>query len=78
MHSDTARARRRKYAVPQMPCDVLWLWGRMRDFERNGFFIKDKTRLVSNLPAFARADLMRVTPKAAEFFARLAKEVRND
>ena len=67
--------RRRKYAVPQMPNDVLWLWGRLRDFERDGFFTKDKARLVSNLPEFAKTDLLRIAPKAAEFFGRLAKEV---
>ena len=67
--------RRRKYAVPQMPNDVLWLWGRMCDFERDGFFTKDKALLVSNLPEFAKTDLQRIAPKAAEFFVRVSKEV---
>ena len=67
--------RRRKYAVPQMPNDVLWLWGRLRDFEREGFFTKDKARIVSSAPGFAQADIKRIAPKAAEFFGRLAKEV---
>lgn len=67
--------RRRRYAVPQMPNDVLWLWGRMRDFERDGFFTKDKARIVLSAPGFAQADIKRTAPKAAEFFGRLAKEV---
>ena len=66
---------RRKYAVKQMPNDSLWLWGRMRDFERDGFFTKDKARIVSSAPGFVQADIKRIAPKAAEFFVRVSKEV---
>ncbi len=67
--------RKRIYTVPQMPDDSLWLWGRMKDFERYGYFEKDIKQLLTNLPDFVIADLKRTIPKAAVFFGQLAKVV---
>jgi len=56
---------------PQMPADVLWLWGRMRDFERDGFFHKSVANLLDPLTPSMRADIERIAPRMADFFNEL-------
>ena len=63
--------RRSKCLTEPIPDDVLWLWGRMRDFERDGFFTKDAKNLVRPMTEPMRADVARIAPLLVEFFGKL-------
>jgi hypothetical protein len=51
--------------------DALWLWGRLRDFERLGYFDKDCTELLIGMTPPMRADVREVLPAVLEFLQRL-------
>jgi hypothetical protein len=55
----------------QIPDDVLWLWGRMRDFERESFSNKDPAGLLEAMTETMRSDVARIAPLMAEFFTRM-------
>lgn len=57
--------------APQMPDDVLWLWGRIRDFERDGFFRKDAAAMREPMTDSMRADMARILPHLADFVSQL-------
>lgn len=57
--------------APKMPADSLWLWGRLRDLERDGFFSKDASELLGPMTESMLADMRRLAPLAAEFFSAL-------
>ena len=63
--------RRSKCLTAPIPDDVLWLWGRMRDFERDGFADKNTDQLVSKMTEPMRTDVARLAPAMVEFFAKL-------
>ena len=63
--------------VKPMPGDSLWIWGRFRDLERDGYFEKDISELLSPHTETMRADMIRIAPMAADFFTQL-KEVLNE
>lgn len=56
---------------PQMPDDSLWIWGRMRDFERESFSAKNPAALLEAMTETMRADVVRIAPLMAEFFNRI-------
>lgn len=56
---------------PEMPDDSLWIWGRMRDFEREGYARKSAERLLEPMTESMRADVLRIAPLMAEFFTQL-------
>jgi hypothetical protein len=58
---------------PKMPDDSLWIWGRMRDFERDGYSIKSVTVLLDAMTETMRADVARIAPLMQEFFNQLAE-----
>jgi hypothetical protein len=62
---------------PRMPADSLWLWGRMNDFERDGYHRKDPAALLEQMTEAMRADVLRIAPLMAEFFGRI-KELRHE
>jgi hypothetical protein len=49
-------------AKPRVADDSLWLWGRLRDFERHGYFKADPSRLLIDMTAEMRADVQRLSP----------------
>lgn len=49
---------------------VLWLWGRLRDLERDGYLAADPDELLSTATDGMRADVLRLAPHAAEFLQR--------
>lgn len=57
--------------VPQIDKDALWLWGRARDFERDGFATKDAARLLQGMTETMQCDMARIAPLMAEFFTRM-------
>lgn len=56
--------------VPRMPDDSLWLWGCMRDLEGDGYFSKDPRALLTPMTETMRADVARLAPLVADFFAK--------
>lgn len=63
--------------VKPMPNDSLWIWGLLRDMERQSYFDKNITDLLSPHTETMRADMVRLAPLAADFFNQL-NEVLNE
>lgn len=61
----------------KMPADSLWFWGRLRDFERDGYFDKSIDDLIAPMTDSMRADVRRILPLMADFFT-FAKENDSD
>lgn len=59
--------------APRMPDNVLWLWGRVRDFERDGLLDADVRTLLEPMTETMRADVLRIAPRLAEFFAAIGE-----
>ncbi len=53
----------REKPQPRIDADALWLWGRLRDFERNGIFKKDAAGLTAAMTDSMRDDCARITPR---------------
>lgn len=66
----------REPQMAQMPSDSLWLWGRMRDFERERFTEKDCGALLEPMTLTMKADMARILPSVAEFFSQLLGEIQ--
>lgn len=60
--------------APRVPDDALWLWGRLRDFERDGYFSADPSRLLRQMTDAMRADVLRLAPLVADFLNSLEAE----
>ena len=61
--------------VPRMPADSLWFWGRLCDFERDGYFDKDIGALLEPMTPSMRADVDRIAPHLADFINALTEHV---
>lgn len=55
---------------PRMPDEVLWFWGRLRDFERDRIYDRDPAWMLEPMTETMRADVARIVPLVADFFAR--------
>jgi hypothetical protein len=55
----------------QAPDDVLWFWGRLRDFERDGYFTKNINHLVSEMSDAMQSDVRRLVPQLQEWLGGL-------
>jgi hypothetical protein len=47
--------------------EALWLWGRLRDFERDGWFEKDRNEVLRTMTNQMREDVMRLAPMVARW-----------
>lgn len=56
---------------PKLDDDALWIWGRARDFERDGFIDADPAVLLSGMTETMRADMVRVVPLLIGFYERM-------
>jgi hypothetical protein len=45
------------------PSDALWLWGRIRDLEREGYLSKDINEIVHRMSAKMQEEMRRLLPK---------------
>ena len=54
-----------------MDPSALWLWGRLKDFERNGVLSSDSARLLNEMTAPMREDVARLTPLVRAFLKEL-------
>jgi hypothetical protein len=63
---------------PKLPEDALWIWGRLRDFEREGFADKDPKELLAGMTEAMRADMRRIVPLITEFFQRFEEVLADE
>lgn len=73
----TRAALKREIAAAPAPAvgdDSLWLWGRMRDFERKGLLTADPARLLIDMTKEMRGDIQRLAPLVRNLMEEL--EVR--
>jgi len=61
--------------TPKLDEAALWIWGRARDFEREGFGDKDPATLLAGMTDTMRDDMLRIVPLMADFFNLFAKEL---
>ncbi|MCM5693916.1 hypothetical protein M8037_35340 [Sinorhizobium meliloti] len=54
-----------------MDSAALWLWGRMKDFERNGILADDPDRVWAEMAEHMRADMRRLVPPVCEWLNQL-------
>jgi len=71
--SEAARVVREAVAVPQIDEAALWIWGRAREFERDGFANKDPAALLAQMTESMQASMARTAPLMAEFFTHMAE-----
>lgn len=64
-------------APPQkvMNPKALWLWGRIKDFERDGVLSQSPTALLSEMTEPMRADVRRLLPDVVDFLANMEREL---
>jgi hypothetical protein len=56
----------------QAPDDALWLWGRLRDFERNQFsFTSDINEVVGKMSDAMQSDVRRIVPQFIDWLGAL-------
>jgi hypothetical protein len=56
-----------------MPHDALWIWGRLRDFERDGFQDKSAAELLGSMTAAMVSDVMRIAPMMRDFLSTMVE-----
>lgn len=69
-----AALKREIAATPPQPAvadDSLWLWGRLRDFERKAILSADPSRLLIDMTAEMRADVQRLAPMVRNLMEEL-------
>lgn len=64
--------------TPRMPNDTLWLWGRVRDLERDGFFTKNASHLLAPMTETMTDDMRRLLPLCVEFFTSLNEALTHE
>lgn len=52
---------------PRVSDGALWIWGRLRDFERDGYFTADPLTFLNSMTDAMRADVLRIIPLMVEF-----------
>lgn len=60
---------------PLVADDSLWLWGYLREFEREGFLEKEAAPLLAKMTQQMRGDVRRLAPLVGQFLERLQTEV---
>lgn len=66
-HAEARAKVRDPLPQPQVTDDALWLWGRLRDFENNGYLACDPSQLLEDMTDAMRADVRRLAPLVADF-----------
>lgn len=60
---------------PPVADEALWLWGRLKDFERDGLLRLAPLTILLTMTAPMRADVLRLAPLVAAFLSRLETSV---
>ena len=61
--------------APQMPATSLWLWGRLRDFERDGLLDMNSDEATELMTGAMLADVKRLAPLVAEWLEDLSNDI---
>ena len=61
--------------VPKMPAHALWLWGRLRDLESDGYFNRTPAEFFEPVTETMLADMRRLLPLARDFFNELTEAI---
>jgi hypothetical protein len=56
-----------RHPQQKMPPECLWFWGRLRDFERDGYFDRSIDDLMAPMTESMRADVVRIVPLMRNF-----------
>jgi hypothetical protein len=64
--------------VPPVPNDALWLWGTIKDFEREGMFDKDPNILISRMLDTMQPDVARILPTLRAWLGRITCDPLED
>jgi hypothetical protein len=67
------------HAAPPEPKDrvgpeALWLWGRLRDFERDGLFDLDPNELVEGMLGHMQRNVRDLAPRVAAWLGRISND----
>lgn len=57
--------------APAVDSDAIWLWGRLRDFERNGLLARSPTEVLMTITASMQEDVVRLLPVVLEWLHRI-------
>jgi hypothetical protein len=57
--------------APRVSDEALWVWGRLRDLERDGYFDVNPAHLLGAMTDAMRADVRRLLPRSIEFLLAL-------
>jgi len=70
-----AELRRKIAPTPQRVMDpkALWLWGRLKDFERDGITVADPQNLLNEMTEPMRSDVARLSPIVRAFLSELER-----
>lgn len=55
----------------QMDPKALWLWGRLKDFDRDGILSRDPASLLNEMTEPMRADVRRLAPRVVAFLEQI-------
>lgn len=64
--------------VARLPDDSLWLWGRLRDFERDEYASKDPGAVFGAMTDTMQADVRRIAPTAIAFLSAMIDGADDD
>jgi len=56
---------------PKLDDKALWIWGRVRDFERDGYIDADPHTILEGMTETMRSDLARILPSMVDFLQRM-------
>jgi hypothetical protein len=57
--------------IQQAPDDALWLWGHLRDFERESYLEMDINEITDKLSDALKSDIYRLAPRIADWLNNL-------
>lgn len=60
--------------APKMNDDALWIWGRLRDFERLAMWDKDAGKLFDGMTNTMQDDLRRILPHVTDWLGELMEK----
>ena len=64
----------RQAEVPKInpvSAEALWLWGRLRDFERDGYLNKDPQEVMATMTAEMKNDVHTLAPKVSAWLRKI-------
>jgi len=60
----------------KMPDESLWLWGRLRDWEKQNFFGKDPGDIFGGMTEGMQEDIRRILPMFLDWMQLLSEETK--